>query len=404
MTDPDAADLLRREAKQIYADIRDERMELSDGTTGWIGYDVFFAESPKGDLFLRGQKGFNSGQVGIALFFAAMYKVFGEERYRRDVRETVDFLLEEDVEALTDGVPLGAVDGLGAVVYGLSALSELTGERRYEDRAREFVRSLTDETIAADEEYDLVLGSAGMLSGLLRYYEGTDDDVALERAIRCGEHLLDNRYEEDGYRVWDTHPSPSVEQFSTGMSHGSAGIALALYRLYGHTGREAFREAADEAVACENEYYSAKKNNWRSNWDPITDYLLWWAYGVLGIGLGRLASLEYHDSAVLERDVERAMAVEPRLTEHDSLMRGTAAHVDLLVELGRAYDGTYHRQAAELAADVIERKRRLGGYQIACGEMDGITNPALFLGTAGIGYELLRVLAPEEIPSVLRYE
>jgi lantibiotic modifying enzyme len=405
MNDLDATgDELRREAKRIYADIQDERIELEDGTTGWIGYDMYFADSPKGDLFLRGQKGLNSGQVGIALYFAAMYRVFGEESYLRDVREATDFLLEEDVEELTSGILLGGVDGFGAVVYGLSVIADLTGERRYQDRAREFVHSLTDEEIAASDENDLILGTAGTIAGLLRFYEQSGERAALNKAVQCGEQLLDNRYEEQGYRVWDAHPAPSVRKFSTGISHGSAGIGYSLYRLYGHTGREEFREAADEAIEYENEFYSEDENNWKANWSPITDYLLWWAYGVLGIGLARLGSLEYHESETLRRDVERAMAVEPQLTEHDSILRGTFAHVDLLVELGRTYDEAYREQAVELATRAVRRKERRDGYQIVGGAMGGITNPTMFLGTAGIGYTILRLLEPDEIPSVLRFE
>lgn len=399
-----ARDDLSREVKGIYADIRDGRIELADGTTGWVSYDLYFADAPKGDLFLRAQKGLNSGQVGIALYFAAMYAVFEDESYRRDVSETIGFLLDEDAEELTSQVPLGCGDGIGGVLYGLSTIADLTGERRYQDRARELALSLSDEAIAADDEYDIILGAAGTITGLLRFYEQSGDRAALNKAVRCGEHLLDNRHEEQGYRVWDTHIDPSVQQFSTGMSHGSAGIGYSLYRLYGHTRREEFREAADEAIEYENEFYSEDENNWKANWSAITDYLLWWAYGAPGIGLARLGSLEYHESDILRRDVERAMAVEPGLNEHDSIMRGTFGHVDLLVELGRTYDPTNAERAVELATRAIRRKEQRGGYQVVCGAMDGLTNPSLFLGTAGIGYTILRLLEPEKVPSVLRFE
>jgi lantibiotic modifying enzyme len=398
-------DELRREVERIYADIQDARFELPDGTTGWISYDrLLDDDSSSGRLLLRGKKGLYSGQLGIALYFAAMYGVFEEESYRRDVRDSIEFLLEEDIDELTDGLDPGVLGGIGSFVYGLSVIGELTGERQYKRRAREFARSLTDEAIAADDEYDVLLGVGGTIAGFLHLYEQTGEEVALDKAVRCGEHLLANRYEEGEYRVWDTYWDDSRRSFTTGMSHGAAGIGSSLYRLYGHTDRDEFRDAADEAIAYENDFYSEDETNWKSNWASDAQYPLWWAYGAPGIGLARLGSLESHDSDTLRRDVERAMAVEPQLTPRDSICRGTFAQVDLLVELGRSYDEAYREQAVELAASAVERKRREGGYRIVCGDTAGITNPTLFLGMAGIGYTILRLSRPEEIPSVLRFE
>lgn len=395
---------IREEAKQLAANVRDARMELPDGSTGWIGYDMDFAETTKGTLILRGHEGLTTGQTGTALFFAAMYDVFGDESYRRDVREAVDFLLEEDVEDLTRDLNVGIDEGVGGLAYGLSVIAELTGESEYVDRAVALARTITDERIEADDEYDLLQGAAGEIAGLLRLYEQTGEDVALEKAVRCGEHLVANRLEELGYSVWDTFFTEMLEACTAGISHGAAGIALPLYRLYDHTGRTEFRDAADEAVAYENVFYSEYENNWKVNWSTIPQYPLWWAYGTPGIGLSRIGSLEYHDSETLQRDVERVKELDPGLTAKDSLLRGTFSQVDLLVELGRKYGDPYDERAAELALEAIQRKRRNGGYQIVCGGVDGITNPVLFYGQSGIGYVLLRVLEPERIPSVLRFE
>lgn len=395
---------LRQEAKRICTDVQADRIELPDGETGWIGYDLKKHDASDRLLMIRGQKGLYCGQLGVATFFAAMYEVFGDETYRQQAHEAIDFLLQEDVDELTEDVGLGVGSGYGSLVYGLSVVADLTGNRQYRDRAREFVRSLTETKIRLDDEYDVLLGTAGALLALLAYYERTDEEDALDRAVLCGEHLLENRHDKWGYQVWETHWSDSFQSFTTGMGHGAAGISYALYRLYGHTGRPEFRDAADDALGFENVFYSETNSNWRANWASIPHYPQWWCYGVPGIGLARLGSLQYHESETLERDLRRARGFDPRLGSKDEICHGTFSQVDFLVELGRRFDESYVDRATELAAEAMERTRQTGGYRVVGGRTEGIYNPIFFLGTAGIGYTLLRLLEPESLPSICRFE
>lgn len=390
---------LRQEAKRIADDVRSERIELPSGETGWVGHDA-----DDGMFALTTRNGLYSGQLGVATYFASMYDTFGQESYRQTVSEAVDFLLEADVDELLADVTLGAGNGLGSVVYGLSVLWNLTGERRYYERAREFAGALTDERIRATDEYDLMWGTAGGVLGLLKLYEDAGDDVALDRAVTCGEHLLANRHDKWGYRVWDTFRSDAVKSFSTGLGHGATGVCYALYRLYGHTRRDEFRDATDEALSFENVFYSERNDNWKANWLSVPHYPVWWEYGVVGIGLGRLGSLEYCDSHELRRDLHRAREFRPELASRDAIRDGTFSQVDFLVELGRKFGDEYHRQARKLATEAIERRRRTGTYRLPYWDVDGLYNPTLFSGTAGVGYTILRLLRPDDVPSILRFE
>ena len=67
---------------------------------------------------------------------------------------------------------------------------------------------------------------------LLALYEVSPDRQILERAIACGEHLLEARTATDAVlRAWATDEGLRA----TGFSHGTAGIAYSLLRLYEHT-------------------------------------------------------------------------------------------------------------------------------------------------------------------------
>jgi lantibiotic modifying enzyme len=53
---------------------------------------------------------------------------------------------------------------------------------------------------------------------------------------------------------------------------------------------------------------------------------------------------------------------------------------------------------------MIEEAARDGGYRLVPGCPDDTANPSLFMGIAGIGYELLRLAYPELLESVLLFQ
>ena len=91
-------------------------------------------------------------------------------------------------------------------------------------------------------------------------YRATKLLEVLDKAVLCGEHLLQHRSESrHGPRAWKTL---SRKEMLTGFSHGAAGIAYALLKLYEATGESSFREAALEAVAYETSVFLPEVSNW----------------------------------------------------------------------------------------------------------------------------------------------
>ena len=392
---------LGTEVESIAADIWDSRLELPDGETAWPGYN-----SSWGNPVLMAPNGLYGGRLGIAVFFGAVHTATGTESYRRYAERAAEALMETDETILIENTDLGAGDGVGSYIYGFSLLGALLDEPAYRSRAEELIRALTRERIERDYRYDVLSGAAGTILALSRVYEQTGDAHALETAVQCGEHLLENRQLKwNRYQVWDTSRKSQPRRIRTGMGHGVGGIGYALSRLYGHTSREMFRRAAADAVSFEDVFYSAYENNWKANPTTIKSYQSWWCNGLVGIGNARLGSLEHHRSEPLVRDLDRLKrGFDPELASDDSICHGTFAQVDLLVELGRRGDDRMFETARNLAGSAVERRRADGFYRVAFGDVEGLHNPALFLGTAGIGYTLLRTLRPEMLPCLLRFE
>lgn len=391
---------LLEETVEIANAVEQNQMQMPTGETGWYGFDT-----DHNHVCIKSENGIYSGQLGVAIFFAAMYKVHGDERYLNLREDAIDHLFSDNVDEIISSYNLGCGDGIGSLIYGLSVISELTEKPVYEDKSREIALSIPRDEITSSGNVDVLSGVSGLLLSLLRLYEQTGDKELLDKAINCGEHLLTSRYSKWGHEVWDTFWVDDFKSFSTGMGHGAAGICYSLYRLHGHCGRDDFRRAADDAILFENVFYSESQQNWKANWTHIPHYPLWWCYGLPGIGLARLGSLEHVESDLLHRDLKRAKnGLEPTLGIQDSICHGTFAQVDFLIELSRREGSEYLQEARKVAQKSVRRKRRRGSYRVANGGTTELYNPVLFLGTAGIGYTLLRLTAPAKVPSILRFE
>ena len=119
-----------------------------------------------------------------------------------------------------------------------------------------------------------------------------------------------------------------------------------------------------------------------------------WCHGAPGIGLSRLLSVPWIDSAATQFEIETALetTLESGFGGNHCLCHGDLGNIDVLLEAGRR---TAAYQAAATVLESIERD----GWR--CGNPLEVESPGLMTGLAGIGYELLRLAEPERVPSVL---
>jgi lantibiotic modifying enzyme len=199
----------------------------------------------------------------------------------------------------------------------------------------------------------------------------------------------------------------------TGFAHGAAGVAWALLELADATGNDAYRNAARQALIYERSLYVAAEENWPdlrpaeligngNGAEPgAPHYMAAWCHGSTGIGLARLAALRRLEDAQLRDEAETAIrtTIGRGFGQTHSLCHGDMGNLDLLLEAGRVLgDGSWCAASTRLAASVVESIER-DGWQ--CGGPAGVEMPALMLGVAGIGYQMLRLALPDQTPSVL---
>ncbi len=342
------------------------------------------------------------GAPGIALFLAELGAVTGDARFTRLARGATVTLRAQIADLggkLVDSV--GGFAGWGAILHALTHLGARWQDESLLDLAEQVAAPLGPQ-IDADENSDIVGGAAGCLVALLGLHSLRPSGPALALAVRCGERLLARaRHMETGVGwILDV----AGQRPLAGFSHGAAGISWALLQLSAAVGDDRFHQTAREALEYERFLYRSS-GGWpdlRYDLPAKQHSMCAWCHGGPGIALGRLDSLRFLDDAAMREDI--ATAVDATLAggfgKGHSLCHGDLGNLEALA------------LAAEILAPpgLADRVGRLSGGVLAsirehgwrCGLLGVGEVPGLMLGIAGIGYGLLRLGAPERVPSVLR--
>ncbi len=353
---------------------------------------------------------FYDGLCGVALFLAAVQKRGGEPDFAALARSALATVVQEAVRpdyALVLFEPgIGAAAGQSSVIYALVRASEFLGEAEWLHHARRFAEMLDAERITSDRKLDLLSGAAGAALALLALYRAARLPEALDKAALCGEHLLQHRSaSRQGLRAWKT----LGEEMLTGFSHGAAGIAYALLKLYEATGENSFREAALEAEAYETSVFMPEVSNWPDFRVPPTEkgygQMTSWCHGAPGIALSRLAALPILDTPEMRQDISHGLAAT-RLAgtqDLDTVCCGAMGRVETLVVAAKMLgDPACLEEARKMGSTVLRRSQPPGSYALGWKRAPYLAS--FHQGMAGIGHEFLRLAAPDSLPSLLLWE
>lgn len=391
-------------ARAIADELASTAIHAGDQVT-WVGMtlleDRYWSLAPLDiDLY--------TGLPGMALFFGTLGAVTGEEHYSLLAQKTLATLLAR-VDQIADHLTnLGAFGGWGGVLYVLSRLGALGRFPGLLSVATGYTRRIPA-LVPRDIGLDLVNGSAGCILALLSLHREAPSAELLETAILCGTRLIDTARPMDRGLAWQT-PMPSSRPLC-GLSHGATGMALALAALGTATGQARFLETARGALEYEAGLFSAEQSNWPDyryeetpgatpGAEPV-DCMTTWCHGAPGMGLARLAMLGDLDSSGIRADI--AAAITTTITEgfgrSHSLCHGDAGNLELLAEASRVLGDEELATRVHGATTALLEAGEREGWR--CGVLPGVEAPGLMMGLAGIGYGLLRLALPEQVPSVL---
>ena len=395
------------EANRIAKELADYAIRRGTGAA-WIGLD-WLGDADVFQLVCLGPDLYN-GNSGIGAFLAAHAAVTGcspsGELALAAIAQVRNNLKSRNAAHIARSLGIGAGTGLGSIVYALTIISKLLQNRDLLVDAHAVTELFTDDLIAADKQLDVIGGSAGAVLCLLRLYRDGNSEYVLNRALKCGEHLLNqSRMGEKGSRSWSSQAFS--QQALNGMSHGAAGFSYALASLSAVTGQERFSNAALECIAFENSSYDEDHHNWpdmRTGEEP--SWTCQWCHGAPGIGLARVATARQGqiDRNLMTSDIQKAVEGTtngwPGLV--DTLCCGTLGSIELLREAGvtlRRRD--LNELASRRLSAVLQNAKSAGDYRWNSGNRR--FNLGLFRGLAGVGYACLRQV-DGTLPNILIWD
>lgn len=372
-----------------------------DRGVNWLGVS-FASESQQGTIRQLQPAGLTlyDGLPGIILFLSFLGKLTGDVR-SLELADLALLTLDQQRKGsrssrVSKGI--GAFTGLGSLIYLFCCLGVLRGERTWLEQAQQ-VAEEADALIEQDHQFDLLSGAAGCIASLLALHHLAPSSRLLEVAIHCGEHLLTHAQTLAGGLGWVGH---AQQQALAGFSHGAAGIAWSLFRLAQASQQPRFHQAALAALTYERSLFSSEQGNWARVWEQgERGFLVNWCHGAPGIGLARLVCLPYHDDAQMRQEI--SIALQTTLIQgfgrNYSLCHGDLGNLETLLVATQTLDQPrYHQELTRLTALTLHGMEHRGWLT---GVPLHIETPGLMTGLAGMGYQLLRLAAPEKVPSVL---
>jgi type 2 lantibiotic biosynthesis protein LanM len=349
--------------------------------------------------------------AGIVLFLAYLGAVTEAEHYTTLAQAALSTLRRQVEKRQSYIKSIGGFDGWGGIIYTLTHLAVLWNQPTLLTEAEKIVPRLPN-LIQEDKQFDIISGAAGCIASLLSLYRYQPSDSTLAVAIQCGDHLIAQAQPMKQGIGWDSG-MPKVEPL-TGFSHGAAGIAWALLELASVTGESRFETTARAAMEYERSHFLPDVGNW-PDLRNFADTLLAdkpdmptclnaWCHGAPGIGLARLRSLMYLDDARIRSEINTALktTLAQGFGGNHSLCHGDLGNLELLLQASLILDDPHWNTQVDRFAGIILESIQKHGW--LCGVPLGVETPGLMTGLAGIGYGLLRLAAPERIPSVLVLE
>jgi type 2 lantibiotic biosynthesis protein LanM len=368
----------------------------------WIG--LTFPKERQWSLLPLGMDLYD-GLAGVALFLAYLGAVTAEERYTALARAACATLRKQVEAGQAALTTIGGFSGWGGLIYTYTHLAALWQDAGLLAEAETLVERLPA-LIERDEHLDLIGGAAGCIGSLLSLYRSAPSEKTLAAAVQCGDRLLARAQPREQGSAWVSSLAP--DRPLTGFSHGAAGMAWALLELAALSGAARFRTAALAAIAYERSLFSPDAGNWpdlrshvvqANNGQP--GYATLWCHGAPGIGLARLRTLPYLDDAPTRAEI--GTALQTTLTTgfgyNHSLCHGDLGNLELLVQAQQRLAEPRWREAVGHLTSQILAGIQSHGWR--CGTPRQTESPGLMTGLAGIGYGLLRLAAPADVPSVL---
>jgi hypothetical protein len=372
--------------------------------------------------------GIYGGTSGIALFMMELYKKTDDPKYRDAAVEGMKWV--DDYNQKNPANYFALITGRMGASYAMIRMHQHTGDAAYLEKALEIAKPAAGIKQSQQMIDDLINGTSGTLLGFLHLHAATGEPWVLEAVNRHIEHLLMSAQQGPKGLYWDR--SNNAIDGLCGYSHGAAGIGFVFLEAGRYLKNEALYHVAEQAFLYERHYFDAEKKNWPDlrkgiyTDDDRKDHegaflagnmayfttpgdMNAWCHGAAGIGLSRLRAYQLLGKAVYRKEAEIAIEKTTRTDVENTadiasyiLCHGGGGNSDLFIEAYRLWgDKSYLEKARTVAGKILASHKIHGRYLSGFRHNNTEEDTSLFMGNAGIGYFMLRLVDPHGVPSLV---
>jgi lantibiotic modifying enzyme len=309
-----------------------------------------------------------SGTAGVALLLAEASRRWNEPALAEEAR-----LAGKEVrtwlEPLARNGYLGLYTGYAGCVWVLSELEKrgIRDSAWSGDAAPDLVYTFANELAEKREATgvnDVISGLAGLGLAFLEKPLARDAELSVAAACGIGDRLLDRARKASVGLSWAM--AEGAERELPNFSHGTAGVAFFLAKLYGAVRRKPYLEAAIAGADYLKSIANPDGLVHHSDPDGLTRYYLGWCHGPAGTAQLWLqlhkatGKSEWRDLAVKGAQALTSLGVPEKRAEgywnNEGLCCGTAGIGRFFLDMYRRTGEKPHLQAAEKCAGVILEK------------------------------------------------
>lgn len=390
-------------------EIADYLIEIADkyeNTYSWISSTVIGDE--KGKTWISDVMG-NSlydGLSGMAFFFLSVYVITERKKYL-DVSEAILTEILEEENSIENN-PIGAFDGIFSIIYVLCYAYAVTKKGKYVSYIEKFLEDTQNLKGWADNPYDIIGGSAGILLVLLnveQIYKKLNigcEKIRKQISFHVKEICSNIKIVDNNTIGWvgiDKNPL-------TGFAHGNSGICYALneYLKNSFSLSSKEKDSIERIISAGAKYELSKRKN--GKWCDLrtelskgeTHYPYAWCHGAPGILLG----LSYLDNIDIDLQMELCDIYTNAFGRNHSICHGDLGNAVIVKDIAtRMHSDLWDKVSNYYALRVVDTYK-MSDMRIGLG-IEMLT-PEFMVGLAGMGYGLLYIYDNKKLPNILRLE
>jgi type 2 lantibiotic biosynthesis protein LanM len=361
--------------------------------------------------FLPKTPGIYDGLDGLGIFYLYLYKITNVIEFKnisKNILEKSIFLLEK-IDLKAKYHLLSPLNFPLSTIFFLWHYSRLTGEMEniLKHLIKNFLVPLVNKNINCDEYLDFVNGSAGLLTLVCNLYKMYPSNDLKNIIVKTKNHIINKSINNNNCLTWNSLNFNNL----VGFAHGNSGFIFALTNYYEISQDKSILDYIVGSFNYIQSQYNSKSSSWYDlRYPQKQDSLASWCHGSSGIIISYAKAKKYlkNNYFEFENDLQKIIhkIFDDEIYNDDCICHGFWGNIEAISILNNQLNNQLNNPSLN---NIILEKGIIKLQNIAKNHENWKTGfksnkyniVGLFLGLTGIGYNIMKMFWPDEIPSIL---